>query len=280
MISAGIGKTLNNLDRVDINVNYRGPAFVPAGVWQPAYLIQLGSSDVYVRNSLVDIYRKGQIPLLSPDQSQPWVMNTSLDTVGSIATDAKLTFELFDLKNRIVLSGPLSNIARSNNVITGSTIIPAESVELWWPVGYGSQTLYTLRVNMTSSKDSNMAASAIKKVGFRTILLNQEPIRPDQLAKGIAPGSNWHFEINGKEFYAKGSNLIPPDTFWTRVTREKMRMLFHAVKKGNQNMLRVWSSGAYLPDFMYDLADGESINLVRSNLNRTNGNRDGNSTVV
>jgi beta-mannosidase len=89
--------------------------------------------------------------------------------------------------------------------------------------------------------------------------LNQEPIRPDQRAKGIAPGSNWHFEINGHEFYAKGSNLIPPDAFWTRVTKEKMSRLFNSVVMGNQNMLRVWSSGAYLPDFMYDLADGKFI---------------------
>jgi beta-mannosidase len=237
---------------------HRGPAFVPAGVWQPAYLVQLRPSDLHVRNSLVDIYRNGQVPLLRPDQSQPWVVKASLDIIGSIAKDATLTYEIFDLKNRIVSSGSLSNITRSANSITGSTHIPAGSVKLWWPVGLGNQTLYTLRVNLTSSTNPAMAASVIKRVGFRTILLNQEPIRPDQTAKGIAPGSNWNFEINGKEFYAKGSNLIPPDTFWTRVTIEKVRQLLYAVRAGNQNMLRVWSSGAYLPDFMYDMADGQS----------------------
>lgn len=70
-----------------------------------------------------------------------------------------------------------------------------------------------------------------------------------------------HFEINGHEFYAKGSNFIPPDAFWPRVTKDRIRSLFQSVTDGNQNMLRVWASGAYSPDFMYDLADEMGILL-------------------
>ena len=40
-----------------------------------------------------------------------------------------------------------------------------------------------------------------------------------------------------------------------------MRQLFGSVVAGNQNMLRVWASGAYLPDFIYDLADELGILL-------------------
>lgn len=53
----------------------------------------------------------------------------------------------------------------------------------------------------------------------------------------------------------QGSNFIPPDAFWPRVTVERMDQLFDSVIDGNQNMLRVWASGAYSPDFLYDLAD-------------------------
>jgi beta-mannosidase len=70
-----------------------------------------------------------------------------------------------------------------------------------------------------------------------------------------------HFEINGHPFYAKGSNFIPPDAFWPRVTRQRIQQLFSSVVAGNQNMLRVWASGAYSPDFMYDLADEMGILL-------------------
>lgn len=67
--------------------------------------------------------------------------------------------------------------------------------------------------------------------------------------------------VSGHEFYAKGSNFIPPDPFWPTVTESRLRQLFDSVIDGNQNMLRVWSSGAYSPDFMYDLADEMGILL-------------------
>lgn len=113
-------------------------------------------------------------------------------------------------------------------------------------------------------------------------VLNLGVITENQIAQGIAPGNNWqvncnsnaqsrradliivdqrHFEINGHEFFAKGSNFIPPDAFWPRVTEKKMRQLFDSVTAGNQNMLRVWASGAYTPDFIYDIADEEGVLL-------------------
>lgn len=48
---------------------------------------------------------------------------------------------------------------------------------------------------------------------------------------------------------------MPPDPFWPRVTAEQIKSIFAAVVEANQNMLRVWSSGAYSPDILYDLAD-------------------------
>jgi beta-mannosidase len=49
--------------------------------------------------------------------------------------------------------------------------------------------------------------------------------------------------------------------FWPTVTEPRLRLLFDSVIDGNQNMLRVWSSGAYSPDFMFDLADEMGILL-------------------
>jgi beta-mannosidase len=48
---------------------------------------------------------------------------------------------------------------------------------------------------------------------------------------------------------------VPPDPFWPRATAEQIKSIFTAVVEANQNMLRVWSSGAYSPDILYDLAD-------------------------
>jgi beta-mannosidase len=40
-----------------------------------------------------------------------------------------------------------------------------------------------------------------------------------------------------------------------------MKQLFQSVFDGNQNMLRVWASGVYLPDFIYDIADDMGVLL-------------------
>lgn len=72
------------------------------------------------------------------------------------------------------------------------------------------------------------------------LTLSQYPISEAQLAQGIAAGNNWHFEINGHEFYAKGSNFIPPDAFWPRVTPERIDTLFDSVVEGNQSTLSLF----------------------------------------
>ncbi|KAF2432108.1 putative beta-mannosidase [Tothia fuscella] len=244
-----------------------GPAFVPAGPWQPAYILQ-NSSDIYtnnntyVRNTLVDIYREGQLPLIPPDQTKPWIMNISLDVIGSLQQGDTIAYTLTDLNGKWIQAGNAyyTTINLDTNTITARVSINPNYVDLWWPNGLGSQPLYNLRITIMRGYRMTLA-TIVKRVGFRTIVLNMEPIRQDQLDKGVAPGNNWHFEVNGQEFYAKGSNFIPPDAFWPRVTEGRIRSLFGAVIKGNQNMLRVWASGAYSPDFMYDVADEMGILL-------------------
>ncbi|KAK8172258.1 putative beta-mannosidase A [Phyllosticta citrichinensis] len=238
-----------------------GPAFAPAGPWLPAFVVELGVEDIYVRNSLVDIYRLGQLNNLPPDQEQPWVLNASVDYLGQSGSNRGINYRLLDSDNTIVSSGSLTNITTGEGVITGAAIIPSESVQLWWPNGLGPQTLYRLELEIVVDSGNKTIVSLAKRVGFRTIVLNEGVVTAQQLAQGIAPGNNWHFEINGHEFYAKGSNFIPPDAFWVRVTEARIRDLFEAVVAGNQNMLRVWSSGAYSPDFMYDIADELGILL-------------------
>lgn len=239
-----------------------GPAFAPAGPWKPAYLVQTNNSQsVYVLNANLDIYRKGQINHLPADQSQPWVVNASIDFLGSIPPNPSMSIDIRDIETGSILTvKALDNVTVSKSSISGIAVLDGVQPKLWWPHGLGSQPLYRLSVCI-EGKESQLIARITKRVGFRTIFLNQRNITDQQISQGIAPGSNWHFEVNGHEFYVKGSNLIPPDAFWPRVTKDKMARLFDAAIKGNQNMLRVWSSGSYLPDFMYDLADERGLLL-------------------
>ena len=195
-----------------------------------------------------------------PDQSQPWVVNASLDVLGDLPEKASLTYTLCDASGVTVQQGPLSNVNISDGAISGSTIVQPEAVDLWWPNGFGDQVLYNMTISVVDEQGS-VIGNATRRVGFRTIVLNQDEVTQEQIAAGIAPGSNWHFEVNGYTFFAKGSNFIPPDAFWPRVTVEKMQQLFQSVVDARQNMLRVWSSGAYSPDFIYDIADEMGVLL-------------------
>jgi beta-mannosidase len=87
--------------------------------------------------------------------------------------------------------------------------------------------LYDLSIQIIDGMQ--VLGTAKKRVGFRTIVLDQTPISDAEISQGIAPGNKWNFEINGHEIYCKGSNFVPPDAFWTRVTEERMRELFISV---------------------------------------------------
>lgn len=183
-----------------------------------------------------------------------------MDYFGDLPSGASLSYTLMDINNSTVASGAFSNVNCTDSTVTGMTTIDNGLVDLWWPNNMGPQTLYYMTVDLVDTNNKTLA-SVDKRLGFRTIVLNEGVITPEQLSQGIAPGNNWHFEINGHEFYAKGSNFIPPDAFWPRVTETKMKQLFDSVVAGNQNMLRVWASGAYSPDFLYDIADERGILL-------------------
>ncbi|KAJ4390105.1 hypothetical protein N0V93_007578 [Gnomoniopsis smithogilvyi] len=238
-----------------------GPAFAPPGIWKEARVVQLLSGEVAVRNSITDIYRVGQLPNLPPDQAVDWTLNASVDVLSTLPAGATMRYTIAEATTGVTVdSGSMKNISNRGDVITGTTVLAGQEYKLWWPSGLGEQNLYNVSVEVLSPSGA-VLASVSKRTGFRTIVLNMGVITDEQLAQGVAPGNNWHFEINGHGLYAKGSNFIPPDAFWPRVSPLKIQQLFSSVVSSRMNMLRVWASGAYSPDFMYDLADEMGILL-------------------
>lgn len=238
-----------------------GPAFVPTGPWRDGRVVQLQKGGkLYALNTAIDIYRKGQVNNFAPDQSQPWVVNASIDFLGTLPKKGSLRATIVDATDasKVLYDGKLGDVTKSNMTLTGSVLIDAEKPRLWWPRDMGNQQLYKIKVWVQDCNKTTVLTTE-RRVGFRTILLDVGNVTDSQIARGYQPGNNWHFEINGHEFYSKGANMIPPDSFWPRVSKDKMERLFDSVEAQNFNMLRIWSSGAYLPDFIYDLADERGL---------------------
>jgi beta-mannosidase len=104
----------------------------------------------------------------------------------------------------------------------------------------GNPKLYNLSVTlkMNSNGSTIDSVSFQTRTGFRTIQLVQSPYTAEQVRNGITPGDNWHFNINGKPFYALGTNIIPFDPFYARTTTDSVRWVLESVVKSGQNMVR------------------------------------------
>lgn len=170
------------------------PALMPVGIWQDCYLVQLDAGQVHVRNSIFDIYRKGQLNNLPPNQEADWVFNASIDVLGTLPSGSTLRYRIVDLESGSqISSGSLQNVSSKDHVITGNTGLDGRAYKLWWPVGFGPQNLYNITVDVILGETT--IASVTKRMGFRTIVLNQEPVSDADQAKGVAPGSYCKFVV-------------------------------------------------------------------------------------
>ncbi|HET7664133.1 MAG TPA: glycoside hydrolase family 2 protein, partial [Rhodanobacteraceae bacterium] len=118
----------------------------------------------------------------------------------------------------------------------------------WWPTGYGPQNMYAFHGEVV--EDGKVLARADRDTGLRSVELRQ---RKDQWGHGFA------FVINGVPIFAKGANLIPPDSFPPRVTRKRLHHLLASARAANMNMLRIWGGGYYMSDAFYAMADRMGI---------------------
>jgi beta-mannosidase len=255
-----------------------GPAFSPAGIWKSVKVVQLTKPAIHIQDTSVDLYLQTQINNLPPDQNQPWIVNATIDFIGSLPGNASMEIKICDEKRSLSMKWQSTTLLQTNGFggrIT-RTLQLAEQPDLWWPVGYGNQSIYQMDILVKNAQNAKVA-TVTKHIGFRTIVLDQRPITTAEIAKGTANGSRWNFEINGHEIYCKGSNFVPPDAFWPRVTVEDIENLFESVVDSvrllkfsyeeitkiiqNQNMVRIWGGGIYVPERVMTIADNMGIML-------------------
>lgn len=114
-----------------------------------------------------------------------------------------------------------------------------QSPNLWWPVGYGAQPLYTVKVTL---KDGEKTLEERQlRIGLRTMEICQQP---------DAYGKSFAFRVNGISIFAMGANYIPQDSLIGRSSKDKTEKLLRACVEANHNCIRVWgrrlSGGLFL----------------------------------
>ncbi len=208
-----------------------GPRIVTVGIWQPVHLDSwdaLRIADFHIAQQHVDA-----------DAAQ---LQAQVQIEAARATQAHVT-----LRWRAP-DGSTQSLQRDADLHSGANPIAipirVAQPQRWWPIGYGAQNLYEFHVDVALNGATE--ASAQRETGLRSIELRRQK---DRWGKGFA------FVVNGVPVFAKGANLIPPDSFPTRVTSARWRQLLQSARDANMNMLRVWGGGYYLPDEFYAQAD-------------------------
>ena len=132
------------------------------------------------------------------------------------------------------------------------------NVELWWPNNYGEQPLYQVKVQLLEpgSSDSTTTPLAVqtisKKIGIRKVELVQHD---DQY------GRCYDIYVNYKKIYMRGSNWVPPDSFYESYPNESVDRLLDLAKEGKTNMLRIWGGGVYPDSHFFNKCDELGICL-------------------
>ncbi|KAJ6452761.1 glycoside hydrolase family 2 protein [Mycena sanguinolenta] len=251
-----------------------GPAFVPSGIFKPAYLVSLLNANatnssvtadtqqlVFVEETSVDIYKVGQNFSVPANETADWVVNVTLalrSAVDFTSPSISLSFEELNLTSSKISIDSISTTTDSPRWVTVLWHIPDSVPKRWYPHNLGTPQLYNLTIALSIADTHEDDVKFTVRTGFRTVKLAQLPYsREDIDSRGIIPGDQWHFEINGKAFYSLGTNIIPFDVFYPRITTDQVGWVLESAVRSGQNMVRIWGGGIYQPDSVeaggYDL---------------------------
>ena len=207
-----------------------GPRFATSGVYRPAYLEMWDEariSDVFVEQE--------DISAAAAHLDVHTEVLATRDTNATVDVSYGLGGKEIHAKRNVTLS------AGSNRI---SVPIDIAQPQLWYPSGYGAQPIYKFHVSVKENGrelDTHDAKTGLRHVELRRDL--------DQW------GRSFEFVVNGIPVFAKGADVIPFDSFPSRVTDAQYRHILQSAKDANMNMIRLWGGGSYEKEEFYDLCD-------------------------
>ncbi|KAJ6484976.1 glycoside hydrolase family 2 protein [Mycena vitilis] len=207
-----------------------GPILMTTGPWKP---ISLHSYE----NRITDLDVRVQVS-----------ESLEVNLTAKLFFGKKEGYASFVLKRpdgSVEVSGP--KIPTDEGVAEVALMFDSGKLQLWYPVKYGNQPIYTVEVEITDPQ-GNVLDSRTQKIGIRRVRVVQEKLIDQE-------GLTFLFEVNNIRIFCGGSNWIPADSFLTTIIPERYRAWLELLVNGNQNMVRVWGGGIYEADVFYDICD-------------------------
>lgn len=210
-----------------------GPVLLTAGPWKPIFIETFACrlEDLWVRYELQDNLKTASVRV----KVRIWGV---ADTVG---------FTIMNNATGDMITDASARVEVGVEAGTAEVSFVLDEIELWWPRGYGAQTLCTLHAYVQDHSSHERPLHTVsQRFGFRKTELVQEP---------DTRGTSFYFRINNVDIFCGGSCWIPADSFLTRLMPDKYRDWVELAASGNQIMLRVWGGGIYEADAFFEAAD-------------------------
>jgi beta-mannosidase len=213
-----------------------GPRLPDAGIWRDISLASIRMAridNVYI----TQIHKKETVEI---------DVSVMIDNVADMPKSMRRS-SMADYSLKIIITDPngksVSYLKSSNNKTSKRIVIDAP--ELWWPNGYGSQALYTVKVILLSPKGAELD-SWERRIGLRTMTVRRQKDKW---------GESFALQVNGIEIFSMGADYIPEDNILSRVNAKRTRKLLEQCKNANFNSIRVWGGGYYPDDYFFDICD-------------------------
>ncbi|MBL7954151.1 MAG: hypothetical protein JNJ91_03865 [Flavobacteriales bacterium] len=127
-------------------------------------------------------------------------------------------------------------------------VISKNVLDRWWPIGFGKQPLYKIRVEVY--EDRKLLSTFSRSFGS---------VNVNALSFVDDVGSSFGFYINGRKVFAKGCNLIPPSLTPSMISDSMWVAQVRHMQIAGMNTVRVWSGGIYPPEAFYYACDTAGI---------------------
>ncbi len=220
------------------------PRLVPLGLWRDAYLETRARVHFSSRPTLS--YRLNE----TCSEASGGV---DISLKGAASTDLRLRWT-FLAPDGAVVRNEEHALDANDRAATFEFVLPMP--ELWWPHDQGRPALYRSRVELCDAAGAVLDA-AEERVGFRRVRLVMAPEQwkePQAFPKSrsLPPMT---LEVNGRAFFAKGSNWVCPDVFPGSLTPARYAEQLALVRESNLNLLRLWGGATTPHDTFYERCD-------------------------